>query len=84
MIDLWGSGFLPSVYQGVKFRNQGAPVLDIYDPKGVDPSMRRTMLDYLSQLNELKFQESGDREIRTRIAQYELAGRMQASGPGIA
>ncbi len=78
---LWGSGFLPSVYQGVKFRNQGAPVLDIYDPPGVDPSMRRTMLDYLGKLNELKFQDSGDKEIQTRIAQYELAGRMQSSVP---
>lgn len=78
---LWGSGFLPSVYQGVKFRNQGAPVLDIYDPAGVDKSTRQTMLNYLAKLNELKFQESGDREIQTRIAQYELAGRMQASVP---
>ena len=78
---LWGSGFLPSVYQGVKFRNQGAPVLDIYDPPGVTPATRRTMLDYLSKLNELKFEESGDQEIQTRIAQYELAGRMQSSVP---
>ncbi|QEG38630.1 hypothetical protein UC8_05880 [Roseimaritima ulvae] len=78
---LWGSGFLPSVYQGVKFRNQGAPVLDIYDPAGVDPATRRTMLDYLARLNELKFQDSGDAEISTRIAQYELAGRMQTSVP---
>lgn len=78
---LWGSGFLPSVYQGVKFRNQGAPVLDVYDPAGVARSTRRTMLDYLAKLNELKFQESGDREIQTRIAQYELAGRMQTSIP---
>ncbi len=78
---LWGSGFLPSVYQGIKFRNQGAPVLDIYDPAGVDRQTRRKMLDYLSQLNTLKFEEVGDREIETRIAQYELAGRMQASVP---
>ena len=78
---LWGSGFLPSIYQGVKFRNQGAPVLDIYDPPGVDQSMRRTMLDYLSKLNEIKFAESGDKEIQTRIAQYELAGKMQSSVP---
>ncbi|MDG1875308.1 MAG: DUF1501 domain-containing protein [Mariniblastus sp.] len=78
---LWGSGFLPSVYQGVKFRNQGAPVLDIYDPPGVDASMRRTMLDHLSKLNEIKYAQSGDKEIQTRIAQYELAGRMQASVP---
>ncbi len=78
---LWGSGFLPSIYQGVKFRNQGAPVLDIYDPDGVDRKTRKAMLDYLSQLNEIKFQESRDREIQTRIAQYELAGRMQSSVP---
>jgi hypothetical protein len=78
---LWGSGFLPSLFQGVKFRNQGSPVLDIYDPKGVEPATRRRMLDYLSQLNDLKFRDSGDPEIQTRIAQYELAGRMQASVP---
>jgi hypothetical protein len=78
---LWGSGFLPSVYQGVKFRNQGVPVLDIYDPAGVDRETRRTMLDYLAKLNELKFQQSGDPEIQTRIAQYEMAGQMQASVP---
>lgn len=78
---LWGSGFLPSVYQGVKFRNQGAPVLDIYDPAGVDKATRRTMLDYLGKLNHLKYQEVGDQEIQTRIAQYELAGQMQTSVP---
>lgn len=78
---LWGSGFLPSVHQGVKFRNQGAPVLDIYDPAGVDPATRRTMLDYLGQLNELKYKDVGDQEIQTRIAQYELAGQMQTSVP---
>lgn len=78
---LWGSGFLPSVHQGVKFRNQGSPVLDISDPAGVDSKVRRTMLDYLGKLNELKFESSGDAEIQTRIAQYELAGKMQASVP---
>lgn len=78
---LWGSGFLPSIHQGVKFRNQGSPVLDIYDPAGVNSKVRRTMLDYLGKLNELKFQSSGDAEIQTRIAQYELAGKMQASVP---
>lgn len=78
---LWGSGFLPSIHQGVKFRNQGSPVLDIYDPPGVSPETRRTMLDHLSRLNELKFNESGDKEIQTRIAQYELAGKMQSSVP---
>jgi uncharacterized protein (DUF1501 family) len=56
-------------------------VLDIYDPAGVDPNVRRTMLNYLGKLNEMKFQSTGDAEIRTRIAQYELAGKMQASVP---
>ncbi len=78
---LWGSGFLPTRYQGVKFRNQGAPVLDLSDPNGVDRKTRREMLDYVAQLNEIKFQEFADPEIQTRIAQYELAYRMQTSIP---
>ncbi|MCA9229563.1 MAG: DUF1501 domain-containing protein [Planctomycetales bacterium] len=78
---LWGSGFLPSRFQGVKFRNQGPPVLDIYDPDGVDRPLRRVMLDHLAALNELKYQEIGDPEIQTRITQYELAYRMQVSVP---
>lgn len=78
---LWGSGFLPSVHQGVKFRNNGAPVLDIYDPNGVTTSMRRSMLDGLSSLNKKHFLRYGDPEIQTRIAQYELAFRMQTSVP---
>lgn len=78
---LWGSGFLPSQHQGVKFRNQGSPVLDIYDPPGVDRAVRRAMLDQLAQLNELKLDQVGDPEIQTRIAQYELAYQMQMSIP---
>ena len=78
---LWGSGFLPTRYQGVKFRNQGDPVLDINDPNGVSRKTRRTMLDSLSQLNQLKYGAAGDPEIQTRIAQYELAYRMQMSVP---
>ena len=78
---LWGSGFLPSVYQGVKFRNQGAPVLDIYDPPGVSRDVRRKMLDQLSKLNELRYEKFGDPEIETRIRQYELAFQMQRSIP---
>jgi hypothetical protein len=78
---LWGSGFLPSRYQGVKFRNQGAPVLDIHDPPGVDRATRRLMLDALGTLNERKHEEVGDPEIKTRISQYELAYRMQMSVP---
>lgn len=78
---LWGSGFLPSQYQGVKFRNQGSPVLDIYDPPGVDRDMRRVMLDKLAKINQRKFDQMGDPEIQTRIAQYELAFQMQMSVP---
>lgn len=78
---LWGSGFLPSQYQGVKFRNQGAPVLDIYDPPGVSRDIRRSMLDQLGRLNQLKLEEVGDPEIETRIRQYELAFEMQRSVP---
>ncbi len=80
---LWGNGFLPSRHQGVKFRNQGDPVLDITDPAGVSRDMRRLMLDSLSQLNQLKHQSVGDPEIVSRIAQYELAYRMQMSVPDL-
>ncbi len=80
---LWGSGFLPSKYQGVKFRNQGDPVLDISDPLGVSRDIRRTMLDSLAQLNHLKYDAVGDPEIQSRIAQYELAFRMQMSVPDL-
>ncbi len=78
---LWGSGFLPTKYQGVKFRNQGNPVLDLSDPEGVDRQTRREWLDQLAKLDRLKYQQSGDPEIQTRIAQYELAYRMQMSVP---
>ncbi|QDT31791.1 DUF1501 domain-containing protein [Thalassoglobus polymorphus] len=80
---LWGSGFLPSQYQGIKFRNQGAPVLDIYDPPGVSREIRRKMLDQLAKLNELKYEQAGDPEIETRIKQYELAFEMQQSVPDL-
>ena len=80
---LWGSGFLPSQYQGVKFRNQGSPVLDINDPPGVDRGVRRTLLDQLARLNSLRYEQSGDPEIQTRIAQYELAFQMQMSIPDL-
>ncbi len=80
---LWGSGFLPSKHQGVKFRNQGDPVLDITDPAGVSRQVRRTMLDSLAEMNQLKHVEAGDPEIQSRIAQYELAYRMQMSVPDL-
>jgi uncharacterized protein (DUF1501 family) len=78
---LWGSGFLPAHYQGVKFRNQGQPVLDVHNPPGISSSMRRRMLDSIGDLNQKKYDETLDPEVATRIAQYELAYRMQTSIP---
>jgi hypothetical protein len=78
---LWGSGFLPTKYQGVKFRSSGDPVLYLSNPPGLERAARRRMLDDLARLNDLKLEESGDPEIQTRIAQYELAYRMQTSVP---
>jgi hypothetical protein len=78
---LWGSGFLPSRHQGVKFRAGGDPVLYLSNPPGVDGRARRQMLDDLAALNELKQQEVTDPEIATRVAQYELAFRMQTAVP---
>jgi hypothetical protein len=77
----WGNGFLPSKHQGVKFRGQGEPVLYIANPEGMSRDIRRTMLDGLSELNEMKLADYGDPEISTRISQYEMAYRMQASVP---
>jgi hypothetical protein len=78
---LWGSGFLPTKYQGIKFRSTGDPVLFLSNPPGVDDGTRRRFLDDLAKLNQLKLEESGDPEVQTRIAQYEMAYRMQTSVP---
>lgn len=80
----WGSGFLPSRYQGVQFRGSGEPVLYLGNPQGLNPATRRAMLDDLAALNEIKAQEHGDPEITTRISQYEMAFRMQTSVPELA
>ncbi|MEO5803046.1 MAG: DUF1501 domain-containing protein [Verrucomicrobiota bacterium] len=77
----WGSGFLPSKYQGVKFRGEGDPVLYLSNPAGMSTKVRRGILDDLAQLNEIKHKEMCDPEIATRISQYEMAYRMQASVP---
>lgn len=77
----WGSGFLPSRLQGSKFRGGGDPVLYLSNPQGMSPALRRGLLDDLAQLNEIKYDHTGDPEIRTRIAQYEMAYRMQTSVP---
>jgi hypothetical protein len=78
---LWGSGFLPSRYQGVKFRSVGDPVLYLSNPSGFDSSDRRRFLDALDKLNQINADSFGDPEIATRIAQYEMAFRMQTSVP---
>ena len=78
---LWGSGFLPTQYQGVKFRSVGDPVLYLSNPKGFSAENRRAYLDALAELNRMKLEEFGDPEISTRIAQYEMAFRMQTSVP---
>lgn len=78
---LWGSGFLPTKYQGVKFRSQGDPVLFLKDPEGVNRPARRAFLDDLNELNRMRATATGDPEIQTRIAQYEMAFQMQASVP---
>ncbi len=77
----WGSGFLPSRFQGVKFRGGSEPVLYLSNPAGVKAELRRSQLDAIAKLNELKLNEFGDPEIATRIAQYEMAYRMQTSVP---
>ncbi|HEV7281284.1 MAG TPA: DUF1501 domain-containing protein [Pirellulaceae bacterium] len=79
----WGSGFLPSEHQGVAFRGTGDPVLYLSDPPGLTRDVRRKMLDDIAALNERRFDEVGDPEIKTRIAQYEMAYRMQTSVPDL-
>ncbi len=81
--SLWSTGFLPSVYQGIQFRSSGDPVLFLSSPEGHAADDRRRVLDTLGQLNEKHFAETGDPEISTRIAQYEMAFRMQSSVPDL-
>ena len=80
---MWSSGFLPSKYDGVKLRSSGDPVLYVKNPPGVSPGDRRTMLDALSELNRKTYDRFGDPETQSRIAQYEMAFRMQASVPDL-
>lgn len=80
---LWGSGFLPSKYQGVQFRSGNDPVLYLNNPDGIDSELRRSMLDGLGSLNNQRLQEVGDPEIASRISQYEMAFRMQSSVPDL-
>ncbi len=80
---LWSSGFLPTSYQGVPFRSGGDPILDLSTPSGVPGDAQKQTLDTIRDLNELKLEETGDSEISTRIAAYEMAYRMQTSGPDL-
>ncbi len=81
--SVWGSGFLPSVFQGVQCRSQGEPVLYVTNPAGMDQQLRRASLDALNELNRLQAAELGSEETLTRIAQYELAFRMQVTVPDV-
>ncbi len=80
---LWGNGFLPSRYQGVQFRSGKDPVLYLSNPDGFDGKDRRKMLDYLKRLHEMEYETSDDPELLNRIAQYEMAYRMQTSVPAV-
>jgi hypothetical protein len=80
---LWSAGFLPSSHQGVRFRGGADPVLFLHDPPGIDRARRRELLDGIQAINRLHQREYGDPEIETRIAQYEMAYRMQTSVPDL-
>jgi hypothetical protein len=81
--SVWGSGFLPSVYQGVQCRSEGDPVLFITDPEGMDRDLRKASIDAINEVNQQQYNEYGDPEILSRIAQYEMAYRMQISVPEV-
>jgi len=80
---LWGSGFLPSEHQGVKFRSGKEAVLYLTNPDGIDAETRRRMLDGIAKINEAKYEETHDAEVQARISQYEMAYRMQTSVPDL-
>jgi hypothetical protein len=77
----WSSGFLPTIYSGVRLRNQGDPILNVSSPSGVDPRLQRASLDLIGSLNKRRLETEGDPEIATRIASYEMAFRLQTSAP---
>ena len=77
----WSSGFMPSVYAGVRFRNQGDPILDVSSPNGINAKLQRDSLDLIEELNHARLGLVGDPEIETRIASYEMAYRLQTSAP---
>jgi hypothetical protein len=77
----WSSGFLPTIYSGVRLRNQGDPILNVSSPPGVDPRLQRDSLDLIGSFNKRRLETEGDPEIATRIASYEMAFRLQTSAP---
>jgi len=79
----WGSGFLPTVHQGVQFRGSGEPVLYLTNPRGVDDALQRDTLDTVKSLNTMRLDQTGDPEIATRISAFEMAYRMQGTAPEI-
>lgn len=79
--SLWGSGFMPSTYRGVSFRNSGDPILHLTRPAGISAATQRSRLDVLRDLNQMRQQTTGDAEIASRIASYEMAFRMQSAAP---
>ncbi len=81
--SVWGSGFLPTVYQGVQCRSEGEPVLFLTDPEGIDRSMKKKAIDAINEINQHHYDEYNDPETLTRIAQYEMAYRMQMSVPEV-
>ncbi|HRI61142.1 MAG TPA: DUF1501 domain-containing protein, partial [Saprospiraceae bacterium] len=81
--SVWGSGFLPSVYQGVQCRSEGDPVLFIKDPEGIDRDLRKASIEAIKAVNQETYNESGDPEILSRISQYEMAYRMQITAPEV-
>ena len=78
---LWSSGFLPTSYSGVRFRNQGDPILNVSNPAGIQPGLQRDTIDLVGTLNRRRLNATGDPEIATRLANYELAFRLQSSAP---
>ena len=78
---LWSSGFLPTTYTGTRFRNQGDPILNVGNPVGVDAKLQRDTIDLIRTLNERQLAQTGDPEIATRIANYEMAFKLQTSAP---
>ncbi|WP_367915312.1 DUF1501 domain-containing protein [Leadbetterella sp. DM7] len=81
--SIWGSGFLPSVYQGVQCRSEGDPVLFIKDPDGITRDLRKASIEAINEINRQEYNEYGDPEILSRISQYEMAYRMQISAPEV-